>query len=383
MAFQAVPHGFLGLALTVLAWGLAWIVYISGPRRAANRFLAVGLFLEGATLGALRVKALTDSLVVDRGLNGIEFYALPFIPCLYLLFIGAALPVPWLRFLRTTTVRTVVLAFASLLATLRFVVPEAYLGEYVEVTDPFGYPTLRGSPGAFEGPFLLALAGVLLFGLVAAVAAYRRAPNRWARLRARAYLVAFGFRDITGGTGLIVFVAVNGDAGASTLDYFIAFWILPVVEIVFMLLVTYGILKVQLLDIDLKVRFAIKSGTLAAAFVAVFLIVAQVAEAVAQRYVGNVGWLLGAVAAGLLLFALTPLQRIAERVAHRAVPHARRIDEMALDERLDFYREQARIAWEDGALHRKERALLIGLRTRLGIPASDAERVELEVAPAT
>jgi hypothetical protein len=79
----------------------------------------------------------------------------------------------------------------------------------------------------------------------------------------------------------------------------------------------YAILHYQLLGLDVKVRWGVKRGTLVLVFVGVFFVVTQVA----QNYLSNSeGPVLGGLAAGLLLFAISPIQRLAERLATSAVP---------------------------------------------------------------
>ncbi|HEV8359873.1 MAG TPA: hypothetical protein VGR28_05380, partial [Candidatus Thermoplasmatota archaeon] len=142
------------------------------------------------------------------------------------------------------------------------------------------------------------------------------------------------------------------------------------------LILAYAMLRHQLLDIDVKVRWTIQQSTIAAAFIGVFFVVSESAQTLLA---GSVGPYLGIAAAGLLLFAMAPLQRAAERVAGAAVPHARR--QLPPEERAALYRDTARMAWADGRLTPDERRLLDGLRERLGLSADEASRLEREVLP--
>ncbi|MGQ0535762.1 MAG: hypothetical protein ACT4PT_06800 [Methanobacteriota archaeon] len=138
----------------------------------------------------------------------------------------------------------------------------------------------------------------------------------------------------------------------------------------------YAVVRYQLFDIDVKIRWTVKQSTVAAAFVAVFFVVS---EGAALLFSGRVGPWVGIVAAGLLVFALAPLQRVAERVASAAMPGVKPVGELTLDERLAFYAEHLRVAYADGVVDAGERALLLHARERLGIGSEDAERVEREV----
>jgi hypothetical protein len=138
----------------------------------------------------------------------------------------------------------------------------------------------------------------------------------------------------------------------------------------------YAILKHQLLGLDVKVKWTLTRGTLAGIFIAVFLVTTQVA----QNYLSGYGPLVGGVAAGLLLFALTPLQRVAERVANVAMPSVKSVGEMAHPERASAYRQQAVVAWADGNVDRRDRAFLEALRNSLGLSHEEAARLESEAA---
>jgi hypothetical protein len=142
------------------------------------------------------------------------------------------------------------------------------------------------------------------------------------------------------------------------------------------LLLAYAILRGQLLDIDVKIKWGIRRGTLAAIFVGVFFVVSQIA----QNYFAQYGVLAGGVAAGVLLFGLSPLQRLAERVADRAMPGVKSAGEMSHPERVALYRSQAQAAWEDGNMTRDERRLLDRLQQNLGLTREEASRLESEVA---
>ena len=167
-------------------------------------------------------------------------------------------------------------------------------------------------------------------------------------------------------------LALGGTPGPATdvLRGFLAVWALAL-----SVLVTYALVKHRLFDAEVKLRFAVKGTTLAAAFVAVFLIVDQVVQALAGQRIGGIG---GAVAAGLLLFAIQPLQHWADRIARKAVPGGKSAPGTHA-ERVQLYREQLEIAWADGRLTTKERLLFARLQERLAIPPEEALRLETEV----
>lgn len=137
----------------------------------------------------------------------------------------------------------------------------------------------------------------------------------------------------------------------------------------------FGILRYQLLGMDVKVKITIRRGAFAGIFVAVFFVVSQIAQNLLND---TLGWALGGIAAGLLLFLSSPLLRLAGGIADAVIPDAKPVAQMTHPERAALYRENAAFAWADGVLDRKERLLLNNLRDQLGISAAEAARLEEE-----
>lgn len=136
----------------------------------------------------------------------------------------------------------------------------------------------------------------------------------------------------------------------------------------------YAILRHQLLGLDVTVRWTIKRGTVAGVFLAVFFVVSQIA----QNTLSDYGTLLGGAAAGLLLFAIAPLQRAAERVADAAVPLAGEAPVARGKE--DSFRAALRLAMKDGRLAATEQREMAVLAEDLRIPARRAFELVDEVA---
>jgi hypothetical protein len=226
--------------------------------------------------------------------------------------------------------------------------------------------------GGFEraiGDILeLAIFGVLLVVLVRAASGSGHAK---ARSTARRFLALLVVSVVTAGIAIVTASAGAHPAGTFAGRLFAGLWnlALPV-------FVTYAVVRHQLFDIDVRLKWTLKRGTLAALFVAVFFIVAQVAQAYLTT---EYGLLLGGISAGLLLFALTPLQRFAERVADTAMPGVKSMSEMTNPERTALYRKQAAVAWADGNVDKNERLLLDNLREHLGISHEEAARIEGEI----
>lgn len=137
-------------------------------------------------------------------------------------------------------------------------------------------------------------------------------------------------------------------------------------------ILAYGVLRAQMLGLDIKVRFAVRGTTMAAIFVGVFFVVAEAAQQFFGERSGNE--FIGILAAGGLVFAFSPLQRLADRVAARAVPHG----PPQPSEAETLYRNQAELAWMDGAMTRREGLMLRGLAQHLRLPRSTVDSIDEE-----
>lgn len=145
------------------------------------------------------------------------------------------------------------------------------------------------------------------------------------------------------------------------------------------LIVTYAVVRHELFGIESKIKWTVKRGTMAAIFLGIFFVVAQIAQnLLSERF----GWWLGGAAAGLLLFAVAPLQRFAQRVADAAMPGVKPFSDLQKSERYEMYREMATNAWIDGSLSKKERRILDGAAHRLGLRPDEVVVIEREVTAA-
>lgn len=123
----------------------------------------------------------------------------------------------------------------------------------------------------------------------------------------------------------------------------------------------YGVLKHQILDIDQKVEWGVSKTTVAGVFVAVFFMVSEGAQALFADFAGNE--LIGVLAAGALVFAISPLQRLADRFAAKAVPGGA---EAGADAEAS-YRQALRMALADGGITPEEEDELAERAEELGL----------------
>lgn len=368
------PLGIAGTVAFVLAWTLAAVVYTAAPRRSQNRRLALVLAVEGATFATgAGWLYLMDSPFGALGMQGIFVTGILAMPWIYLLFI-ATLDTPLVRPLKTRVAGSVIVVAlvaveAYWLVRSELFMPAVVTPWYARHEVVLGDPIVLG----FE---VMGLASI--YALVATIDAYRRAGSDVARKRARAFALAFGTRDVVFGLALFVwplFLPVPPEGGGLSDVVFIQ--VFPVTSAIFTLLVGYGILTAQLFDIDVKIKFAVRQSTVAGAFVAVFFVVSEVAQ---QAFSSRVGSVLGVVAAGLLLFALAPIQRAAERVANAAMPKVDGSPEYLRFKKMEVYRAAAEGVYRDGTVSADERAILDDLRERLGLGTDVGRALESEIS---
>lgn len=146
-----------------------------------------------------------------------------------------------------------------------------------------------------------------------------------------------------------------------------------------------GVLRHDLLGVELKTR-SVDRASLAAGALAVLFVVAQVAQ---NFFSASYGLLTGGIVAGAFLFAAQPLQRAAERLVSGrvdpvdpAAPASSRAPALALSAQAgneEALRAAMRLAWRDRRFDHAEEAALADLAERLGIGARRATEIRHEV----
>lgn len=354
-----------GLQLVVIL-GVLVAVLLPTPRRRVNIVLALALgayvandacaivFYWPTASAYIHANAVFWSIVTNL-----------LIPICYLAFLGAGLDTPLVRPLRRQGA-FVAYGLGAVLVATALAFPSLVFGGYTS-QRPFGDGPLASTSDALN-----LLAGA--FSLVASIHARSRTlVGSAARRRANAYLAAFAGID-----------AVNVLVGASDLlladypEWLDVAYILVILGC--MLLLARGILREQLFDIDLKLKAGLRRSFLGAAFLAVFFVVAQLVQAFSSALFGLVG---GAVAAGLLLFALRPLERVAATLADAAMPRVEPTPSYVAFKKLEVYQAALEGALQgDRQLTERERGTLDRLRHTLGIHPDDAAAMERDALAA-
>jgi len=367
--FQVHPLAVLALTTVLMCWGLGALLFRTGMPGSVGRRLAVLLFFEGLTLGS--------------SFAGIGYW--------FVSFEGFLSQHPWLERLQT------VVHFFGDSAMLALYPPFLAMALRTKLVRPFGSPRAQAllaaaaatlyalavfePPGFGEAFLYLAMASVFLFALAASINAWILSTGA-GRTRALIFVLAFGFRDICWtfvySTGLLP-IWFAGLIPPWTLG--VPFWDMHALvyicgTLVAVPLIAYGILRTQLFDIDLRIRWTIKQTTVAAALLSVVFLVSEGVSAFLSAELGNVA---GLLAAAVVMFFLAPLQRFAERVASTAMPNTENTPEYATFRKMQVYETAVAEAREGGGISAKERSLLNRLRESLGISECDASAIEREL----
>jgi hypothetical protein len=279
----------------------------------------------------------------------------------------------WTVRARSEAKRTAVAVVASGMALVALL--DAILAlDVVRIQGPLqGLAGLEATVWGDVGPTLRAAAALPAFAILATVVAWSPDP---AERRRRIALAAGGIAACAASAAVII---LDEDLGSPTAN--LGAFVSNLWSVVFAAVVAFALLRHRLFGLDSAVKFTVSRSTIVATFLAMFFVVSKIVETVAQEAFATDGtvWgaLVGAVAAGLLLFAIRPLERLGERVADTVLP-GHRTPEM--ERKLRHYHEHVQLVWSDGLMGIRERSLLEKLRVKLGISPEDALRIEAQAA---
>ena len=362
--------GVPGTLVLVLAWSAAFVALRTGSSRRMNRQLALVLGLEGLyCVGNFGLLFFVTDAGAATAFARVGAVAMATLPIQYLLFLGVSLRTPLTRPFGSVRA-TFVLHGATAVATLFVIlVPDLFITEVFRPEwAPWNFTYVRLGPRVVQFHGL-----VSLLGLIVSIDAYRRAPAGSAsRSQAGWFIVAFGIRD--------AFIA----AIQVLMPYVrpIPFWgdliynpIHGLMYMTYVPLLAYAILRHQLLDIDLRVKFIVKQGSVGAVLAVLFLITSEVIESI----VPVEGAVLGVILALVIAAALRPAQRVAERVAAAVMPGVEPSKAYLGGRARLVMRGALENAWADGELSANEQSYLKLLREELDITSGQAAEVEAEV----
>jgi len=358
----------LGLIASAMCCALAMVLYRVGTAGSVARMLALLLVVEGVTLVSTGfIDTLLSPAVLAHSAYPTWFraeqYVHTFGDCamlaLYPAFLAAALQTKLTR------------PFAGKRMRIGFVAASLAL-----------FFSALWTPLEF-GATLLYLSLSVLFGfaLVASIHAWYVAAGA-ARVRARAFAIAFGIRDVCWAFvyGFAIWMIRAGEYAIVDEQTTNNAYIFYVCGTLFAVpLIAYGILRSHLFDIDLRVRWTIKQSTLATIVVTLIFVLSEGADRFLSAELGNFA---GLLAAAVVVFFLAPLQRLAESVAGVAMPNTQDTPEYLAYRKLQVYESAITEANFEGGISAQERSLLNSLRDSLGISSGDAESLERDLLAA-
>lgn len=361
--FQVNAMGIFGLVSAAMCWALAVFLHRAGAPGSVARKLAVLLVAEGMVLGTsgyfdllLTPAATASSWYTTYSLVNMYVHVTgdSLLLALYPPFLALALDTKLTRPFKSNRMRIG-------LACLSVALVAAFIAVRLEVALTLLYATMSM---------------LFAFALVASIHAWWVASPGIARTRAGIFALAFGFRDVCWGFIYIngILLIAKGLLDAPEPDFF--YIIYGAGTFIAIPLIAYGILRTQLFDIDLRIRWTIKQSTVAAVFVAVFYLVSEGADRMLASEFGNI---IGLLASALVVFFLVPVQRFAERVASAAMPNTENTQEYKMFRKMQVYEAALHEALPDGNISARERELLNRLRDSLGISIADAESIEREL----
>lgn len=361
----AVPN----LAAAVILLGVAVFTFLAAPGRRVNRWLAVVFLGYASGCAAAALLYSVDDQASAHAAQALIVVAFTSALLCYPIFLGHALDRAAPAFLRSPAFAGLALATAGGIAVAVLAWPESVAVGYFSTP----YARFETIPGSSQGVMIALGFGVSLGGLLLSLRAFFKAPpGTPTRRKAGFFLAAFGVQD----AGLVVQTAIVAAMPPGSLVWNVAnvagfSTVLAVASV----LVAYGMVRYQLFDLDVRIKLGVRTSTVAAAFLAVFFVVAQFVEA----YAGRFGTVAGALAAGLLLFALRPLQRAAERVADTAMPRVSGDQDYLAYRKIEVYRTTVEEVASDGVVTDDERRLLTRLAAKLDLGETAARAIERDV----
>ena len=359
----AVPGTFAFVA----AWGCAIIALRTNPGRKLNQKLSVILVLEGFFgAGAIGFLFFFEDPEVVMALVKIGTAAVVALPFQYLAFLAVSLNTPLVSTFRSPPA-TIILNLASVGAAICvFLYPDRFISElYNPGWAPWNFQYVD------LGQLATQLQGlVYVFGLIAAITAFLTAEKgSITRNTAKWFAIAFGFRDIFSGIAQIMYPIIRpipfwGDFvynPGQSMAYSASF-----------MLLAYAVLRFQLFNIDLKVKFALQQSTVGALVVGAFIVGSEILES----FVPVSGTLLNVLVAVSILIVLRPIQLLALKITSGLMRNVEDTPEYLEVRRHEVYRAAREGAIQDGVITEKERSILDHLSDSLGISRDEAALME-------
>jgi hypothetical protein len=348
---------------------LAAVLLHTNRHKAQNRWFVALLALEFMlAVSASSIAVTTEQRVADMA-AAVFMLVLPFALPVYLGFLST-LGTSVSRALRRPFLRAIPWAFPATAIIAAVFAPSRLFGQ----PDPTAQDLWPTTGGPLLFPYQLASILAAFVGLVTAILYWRTSPRGTAmRKQGAVFALAFGLHD----AGMIASIVLGLVASArdSALLFDLAYYGIPLTKFVLLSLVSYGILRVQLFDIDLKIKWTLGRGAAVALLTSIFFIISETIE----FFLPGEGLVANLVGAAAVAGLVRPAWRLGTRLANAVLPGVVETPEFRQQRRLEVYRASLESVAADGLVTERERRILETLRTKLGIGAEEAATIEREV----
>lgn len=350
----------------VAAWFCAILALRTDPGRPLNRTLSLILILEGLFSFMTGFLFFFEDPSIVIALVTVGSAAMVALPFQYLCFLAIALDSPLVKPFRSRSAMALLGVLSVLAVMLVFAKPELFFSElYNPGWAPWNFQLVDLGQRTLQ-----LLGAVYLFGFVVAVTAFISARRgSAARNSAMWFAIAFGVRDAYIGLVQLLYPILRPIEFWGDFVYNVSH---AIAYSVYILLLAYAVLRSQLFDIDLKVKFALRHSTVVALIAGIFIISSEILETL----ISVSGVALSILVAVAILVVLRPLHRVALNMSDRLMKNVQDTPEYLDARRLEVYRATLEGVAENGVISNKERKVLDHLRENLGISESDALAME-------
>lgn len=380
MWFDVNPYALANVVPMVAGGTLAVLVARSRPftpekRRVASVFGIVALVCVGMSIafGAVDYNLAAAGYTLVYASWGSLFPALLRLAAMFPSPLGAWLRQPWVD---RTLVAAILLAP---LAWIFFMRDLTINGLSASTFTPWRTNTLPVGYDTYAYTHII----VGLVGLVVVADAWRRTPIGPTRSRLAGYCIGLSAYELVSAAIQLVRVdLINARAAGLNPPLWetqVSLHGNAIASTALSLVLGYAVLKSNVFSFDLKLKWTLRRGTVATVFLLVFFVVSQFIERMASE---KLGYISGAVAAGVLLLAINPLQKAADKLADKAMPNVDHTPAYEAFRKLEVYKaavEELAV----GGVTEKERRALDALRTKLGIASADAKAMERKIVGAS
>jgi len=355
--FELNPWGFTSLFTVLVSVLFVYFLWrIVSPSLLIKRFTVL-LLIENI---AILTSSAGIELLLNYKLTGQTETILALIHhltdvlllALYPVFVAHALPVKALKPLTTVRSRYALYTVGSVVYALLVLMRLGFIESSFEP----------------DTPLYLLLVIMFVVMLVFSAFAVKKAKTQLEKEKAMAFVCAFGVRDLA--WAAVYFAAVTGLIMKAPM-FFNQLYVGA--TLVYIPIMIYGILKVQLLDIEIRLKSTIKNTLLGGAFIAFFYLISEGTNEFLSSQLGGV---VAFVVSILLTIFLSPLHRWAEHVASRLIHGDIDSPDYSASRGLQIYSAAVEEALAYGAITRGQIALLDRLRESLQLPEDDARAVE-------